>query len=224
MAASRGRPAPVGNVAETPRGLYVLTDSDLIPDAELADRVRGAIQGGASAVQYRDKRPGYAGHLERARTLREVTRELGALLIINDDPQLAAEVDADGVHLGRDDPDIERARAVVGGRTVGISCYNEFERAAAAAQRGADYVAFGSFHPTRTKSGAVAASPDLLRRARRELSLPIVAIGGITPENGAALITAGADALAVVSAVFGADDPRRAAERFKPLLQASQSS
>lgn len=211
-------------MADTPRGLYVLTDADLIPDAQLAERVRGAIQGGASAVQYRDKRPGYAGHLERARTLREVTRELGALLIINDDPQLAAEVDADGVHLGRDDPDIERARAVVGGRAIGISCYNEFERAAAALERGADYVAFGSFYPTRTKSGTVAASPDLLRRARRELSIPTVAIGGITPENGAALIAAGADALAVVSAVFAADDPRRAAERFKPLLQASQES
>lgn len=211
-------------MAETPRGLYVLTDSDLIPDAELADRVRGAIQGGASAVQYRDKRPGYAGHLERARALREVTRELGALLIINDNPQLAAEVDADGVHLGRDDPDIERARAVVGGRAIGISCYNEFERAAAALERGADYVAFGSFYPTRTKSGTVVATPDLLRRASRELSIPTVAIGGITPENGAALIAAGVDALAVVSAVFAADDPRRAAERFKPLLQASQES
>jgi len=204
---------------DTPHGLYVLTDPGLIPDAELAQRVRAAIEGGASAVQYRDKRPGREGHLERARLLRAVTRERGALLIINDDPHLAAEVDADGVHLGRDDPDIEQAREIVGGRAIGVSCYNDFERAAAAERRGADYVAFGSFFPTQTKSDTAVACPELLRRARRELHVPVVAIGGITPDNGAGLLAAGADALAVVSAVFGAEDPRRAAERFKPLLK-----
>ncbi len=202
----------------TPRGLYVLTDPALIPDAELVERVGEAIRGGAAAVQYRDKRPDPGGHLERARALREITRRLGALLIINDNPQLAVQVDADGVHLGRDDPDIERARAVVGRRAIGVSCYNELERAVDAQGRGADYVAFGSFYPTRTKSGTVAASPDLLRRAGRALRIPMVAIGGITPENGAALIAAGAEALAVVSAVFAADDPKQAAERFKSLL------
>lgn len=211
-------------MADAPRGLYVLTDPGLIPDAELADRVREAIRGGASAVQYRDKRPGARGHLDRARALRAVTRELGALLIINDDPRLAAEVDADGVHLGRDDTDIDSARGVVGRRAIGVSCYDDFDRAAAAARRGADYVAFGSFYPTRTKSDTVPASPDLLRRARRELGIPLVAIGGITPENGASLIAAGADALAVASAVFAAADPRRAAERFKPLLEASPTT
>lgn len=210
--------------AETPRGLYVLTDPGLIPDAELAERVRRAIQGGASAVQYRDKRPDPRGHLERARALREVTRRHGALLIINDDPKLAVRVDADGVHLGRDDPDIERARAVVGRRAIGVSCYNDLERAVDAERRGADYVAFGSFYPTRTKSGTVAASPELLRRAKSGLGVPVVAIGGITPENGAALIEAGADALAVVGAVFASDDPKQAAERFKSLLKASPTS
>lgn len=210
--------------AGTPRGLYVLTDPGLIPDAELAERVRKAIQGGASAVQYRDKRPDPRGHLERARALREVTRRHGALLIINDDPKLAVRVDADGVHLGRDDPDIERARTVVGRRAIGVSCYNDLERAVDAERRGADYVAFGSFYPTRTKSGTVAASLELLRRAKSGLDVPVVAIGGITPENGAALIEAGADALAVVSAVFASDDPKQAAERFKSLLKASPTS
>lgn len=210
-------------MAETPRGLYVLTDPDLIPDAALVDRVRAAIEGGASAVQYRDKRPGDEGHLARARALRRLTRELGALLIINDDPHLAVESDADGVHLGRDDPDIDQARAVVGRRTIGVSCYNDLRLAAAAEGRGADYVAFGSFHPTRTKSGTVTATPDLLRRARRALGIPIVAIGGITPDNGAVLLEAGADALAVASAIFAAADPKQAAERFKPLLTTSSS-
>lgn len=206
------------------RGLYVITDPELIPDAELEARVRRAIEGGASAVQYRDKRPDDAGHLERARALRAVTRELGALLIINDNPSLAAAVDADGVHLGRDDPDIARARAVAGRRLVGVSCYNELERARRAAEQGADYLAFGSFFPTATKSDTVAAAPDLLRRAKRELGLPVVAIGGITPDNGAALVAAGADALAVVSAVFGADDPRHAAALFNPLFQQEDTS
>jgi len=205
-------------------GLYVLTDPDLIPDDELAARVRGAIQGGAAAVQYRDKRPGYEGHLARAGALRAVTRELGALLIINDDPRLAAEIEADGVHLGKDDPDVARARALVGDAIVGVSCYNELERAVRAESEGADYVAFGSFYPTSTKFGTVVATPDLLYSAKRELRLPIVAIGGITPDNGAALIAAGADALAVVSAVFAAPDPQRAAEKFIPLFGAEPAS
>lgn len=206
------------------RGLYVITDPGLIPDAELGARVRRAIEGGATAVQYRDKRPDDAGHLERARTLRAVTRDLGALLIINDDPSLAAAVDADGVHLGRDDPDVSKARAVAGRRLIGVSCYNEFERARRAAEQGADYVAFGSFFPTATKADTVAATPDLLARAKRELGLPIVAIGGITPDNGAALVAAGADALAVVSAVFTADDPRQPAALFKTLFQQEKTS
>lgn len=206
------------------RGLYVLTDPGLIPDAELAGRVRRAILGGASAVQYRDKRPGYEGHLERARALRAVTRELGALLIINDQPRLAADVDADGVHLGESDPDIAQARAAVGRRIIGVSCYNQLERATAAEEAGADYVAFGSFYPTHTKTGTVAATPELLRRAKRELRLPVVAIGGITPENGAPLIAAGADALAVVSAVFDREDPLEAARRFDEIFAGPEQS
>jgi thiamine-phosphate pyrophosphorylase len=202
-------------------GLYVITDPDLIPDTQLDNRVRLAIRGGATAVQYRDKRPGYEGHLERARILRSVTRELGALLIVNDDPRLALDADADGAHLGRDDPDVASARQLLGSRIIGVSCYDGFERAVTAEKRGADYVAFGSFHPTRTKTGTAKATPDLLRRAKQELNIPVVAIGGITPDNGAALISAGADALAVVHAVFGSDDPRQAAQRFSAMFSAS---
>lgn len=206
------------------RGLYAVTDPDLIPDTELGERVGQAIEGGAAIVQYRDKRHGRAGHLERARALRAVTRRLGALLIINDDPRLAAEVDADGVHLGRDDPDVDKARQRVGKRLVGVSCYDDFELALRAERQGADYVAFGSFFPTATKTGTVAAEPGLLRRAKSELRLPVVAIGGITADNGALLVAAGADALAVVSAVFASDHPRRAAARFKPLFRKDNQS
>ncbi|MBS1270788.1 MAG: Thiamine-phosphate synthase [Gammaproteobacteria bacterium] len=211
-------------MTESLHGLYVLTDPDLISDTELTTRVRQAIEGGATAVQYRDKRAGYGDRLEHARALRTVTQDLGALLIINDDPQLAVDADADGIHLGRDDPDIARARSIVKQRIIGVSCYNEFERAVSAERAGADYVAFGSFYPTRTKSGTVVATPDLLRRAKRQLRVPVVAIGGITPENGAPLIAAGADALAVVSAVFAGNDPRKAAEEFKKTLQVGPTS
>jgi len=206
------------------RGIYVLTDPDLIPDEALQDRVRAAVEGGAGIVQYRDKRPGRAGHRARAGVLRALTRELGAMLIVNDDPQLAAEIDADGVHLGRDDPDIIRARRTVGDRLIGISCYNELDRAVSARDRGADYVAFGSFFPSPTKTATVRATPSLLRRARDVLGIPVVAIGGVTPENGAELLAAGADALAVASAVFGAEDPRAAARRFQSIISSEHQS
>lgn len=205
-------------MAESISGLYVITDSVLIPDPELCDRVRQAIQGGATAVQYRDKRRGYEAHLQRACALRSMTRELGVPLIINDNPRLALDSDADGVHLGRDDPDIASARKLLGGRIIGVSCYDDVGRAVDAEEQGADYVAFGSFYPTPTKTGTTKATPDLLQHAKRALGIPLVAIGGITPDNGSALIRAGADALAVVHAVFGSDDPRKAAERFMKIV------
>jgi thiamine-phosphate pyrophosphorylase len=140
-------------------------------------------------------------------------------LLVNDDVELAAAVEADGVHLGRDDPAIERARARLGkSALIGVSCYNQLARALDAETRGADYVAFGSFFPSPTKPGAVRASLDLLQEARARLRVPIVAIGGITPENGASLIAAGADLLAVIDGVFNRTDIRAAAARYTQLF------
>ncbi|HEX7731319.1 MAG TPA: thiamine phosphate synthase, partial [Rhodanobacter sp.] len=122
-----------------------------------------------------------------------------------------------GVHLGRDDGDVAAARAVMGaGAIVGVSCYDSLERARTAAAAGADYIAFGAFFPSPTKPHAVRASPDLLRQSAT-LGLPRVAIGGITPDNAPSLVEAGADLLAVISAVFGAADVRAAAQRFARL-------
>jgi thiamine-phosphate pyrophosphorylase len=149
-----------------------------------------------------------------------VCRQHGVLFIINDDVTLAKETRADGVHLGREDVPLAEARKLLGTRAIiGVSCYNELARAQAAQKQGADYVAFGRFFPSRTKPQAVQANLDLLREAKRKLHIPVVAIGGITPENGASLIAAGADALAVIEGVFGQADVRAAAERYARLFK-----
>ena len=158
-------------------------------------------------------------HEQFARALNALCREHGVAFLINDDVRLAGTIGAAGVHLGRDDPDIGAARAVLGASAlIGVSCYNELARAQAAQDAGADYVAFGRFFPSRTKPQAVPAAPELLRAARTALKIPIVAIGGITPENGASLIAAGADALAVIEGVFNQSDIRAAAERYARLF------
>ena len=196
-------------------GLYVITDDSRPGPAGIAASVAAAIAGGARVVQYRDK--GDDGERRRAEAdaLRQVTRAAGVPLLINDDVALAAAVDADGVHLGRDDGDIAAARAALPpGRIIGVSCYNEFALARLAATQGADYVAFGSFFPSTTKPDAVHADTGLLQLARSELQLPTVAIGGISPENGAALVSAGASMLAVVSAVFASADITAACRAF----------
>jgi len=200
------------------RGLYAVTP-DALDTARLLDQVGAALQGGARLVQYRNKSDDSTLKLEQARALNALCIEHSAALIVNDDVAIAAASGAAGVHLGRDDGSLADARAALGrGKLIGISCYDDLGRARAAAQAGADYVAFGSFFPSRVKPGAVRASVALLEGAKRELELPIVAIGGITSENGGALVRAGADALAVISALFDEPDVTAAASRFKPLF------
>jgi thiamine-phosphate pyrophosphorylase len=203
----------------TIKGLYAVTDPGLIDDAELLDQVAAAIEGGAAIVQYRHKHALPDLALAQASNLARLCRAQDRLFIVNDDPRLAHESGAHGVHIGRDDIDLESTRAIVRtDRLIGVSCYNELELARAAQQAGADYVAFGSFYPSNIKPDAVRADLDLLRSARRELHLPIVAIGGINADNGAALLEAGADALAVIHAVFGQHDVAAAARAFSTLF------
>ena len=207
------------------RGLYAITDTRLTPGPRLLSAAEAALRGGAHILQYRDKTATDAVRRKTAATLAELCREHGALFIVNDDPALAAEVEADGVHLGREDPDITAARARLGpNRLVGVSCYNDLDRARAAAAAGADYVAFGRFFPSRTKPEAVQAHPDLIRRAKAELGLPVVAIGGITPENGRTLIEAGADMLAVIHGLFGQPDVEAQAARYVRLFESPPGS
>jgi thiamine-phosphate pyrophosphorylase len=197
------------------RGLYVITEDRRLGPERLAAAVEAALRGGARAVQYRDKSADATRRLAEALALRELCHRYRAPLLINDDVDLAIACAADGVHLGRDDSDPARARdRLPPGSLIGVSCYNRFELAEAAVASGAGYVAFGSFFPSPTKPDAVRADPELLRRARRELAVPTVAIGGISPENGAALVQAGADMLAVISAVFAAPDVMAAARAF----------
>lgn len=193
-------------------GLYLVTDDRLGDGLEAA--VAAALRGGARLVQYRGKHGDVARRAAEAQGLRRVTRRFGVPLIVNDDPLLAAEVEADGVHLGREDPDPGAARSLLGARAlVGVSCYADLARARAAAAGGADYVAFGSVYPSPTKPAAVRAPLELLSAARRELdaSVAVCAIGGITAERAAGLAAAGADLLAVVSAVLLAADVEAAA-------------
>lgn len=200
-------------------GLYALTGS-LRSAQEILLAVGAAIKGGAVLIQYRDKRAPFVHRKKRAAALCQLCRDLNVPLIINDDPGLAREIGADGVHLGQDDPSYEEARALLGAQAIiGVSCYNSLDRALFAQALGADYVAFGRFFPSKTKPQAVEAPLSLLTEARRLLSIPIVAIGGITPENGGRLIEAGADLLAVTEGIFGQPDPQAAARRYTELFQ-----
>jgi thiamine-phosphate pyrophosphorylase len=182
--------------------------------------VESAIRGGARLVQYREKSLDAARRLLEARALVEICRGHGVPLIVNDDVELAAETGADGVHLGRDDARIEDARVRLGPRAlIGVSCYDSLERAIQAAHHGADYVAFGSFFASGSKPGAARAPLALLREARRKLDIPLCAIGGITPQNGAELVAAGADMLAAINGVFAAGDVEVAARAYTELFR-----
>jgi thiamine-phosphate pyrophosphorylase len=200
-----------------PRGLYALTPDE--PDTQvLVAKVRAAIAGGAAAVQYRNKPADPALRSAQARALAALCRAAGVPLVVNDDIDLALGVAAAGVHLGRGDGDLAAARRRLGpGRLLGASCYNRLELAERAVAAGADYVAFGSMFASPTKPAAVRAPLALLGAARR-FGRPVVAIGGITLENAPAVITAGADALAVISALFEAGDVAGQARAFNDLL------
>lgn len=199
------------------KGLYAITPQWYPQQSRLFEGVSAALAGGAAVVQFRDKTGDRTWRLETALGLQRLCSEFDAPLIVNDDLELARACGADGVHLGRDDADPASARKLLGaGCAIGVSCYDQYSRALAAAASGADYVAFGSMYPSPTKPAAVKCEPGVLARAG-ELGLPVVAIGGITPENGAPLIRAGANFLAVISAVFGQADIRAAAERFAAL-------
>lgn len=210
----------LGPEAASLRGLYVLTDARLGHGEQLASAVGRALDGGARVVQFRDKSEDRRQRLADAEILAALCQSRGALLIINDDVELALAVGAQGVHVGREDAPLRQARARLGERAlIGVSCYDDLQRAHAAANEGASYVAFGSFYSSTVKPDAVRASPALLREARASLSVPIAAIGGITPANGAALVASGADMLAVITGVFGADDIRAAAAEYARLFE-----
>jgi len=202
-------------------GLYVVTD-DRLEEAALLERLHAALEAGAEVVQFRDKTRTRGAAYALARKVAERCHAAGALLIVNDYADLAVAIDADGVHVGQDDLPPAAARAVVGpGRIVGLSSSFLDEVRAAATDPDVDYLGFGALFPTGTKPDAEPAGPDMLAQARALISVPIVGIGGVTADNLAAAFVAGADSVAVVSAIFGAPDPGAAT---RALLAAIESA
>ena len=200
-------------------GLYAITP-DGIPFAALKTSVAEALRGGARVLQFRCKSLSGAERLQQGLRLREMCRESATTFIVNDDVRLAGDLDADGVHLGREDGSLQAARKILGPqKIIGISCYNQFALAEIAESGGADYIAFGGFFPSLTKPSAARADPSLIAKARQRFSLPIVAIGGITLENAPQLIAVGADAIAVITDLFGAANIAARADAYKRLFE-----
>lgn len=200
------------------RGLYAITP-DLSDTEELLRRVELVLQGGAVVLQYRNKLASPALALLQAKALRAMTHSYDVCFIINDSVDLMLQVDADGVHLGGDDGDLQLARKrIPQGKLLGASCYNDPDLATKAVAAGADYVAFGAVFASGTKPAARRASPDLLRIARGNITVPIVAIGGITPDNAGEVIAAGADNIAVIGSLFDAEHIKQTAQTFTQLF------
>lgn len=200
------------------KGLYVVTPDVLEVDL-LCEKVKSALIGGASLVQYRNKFADKQLLLKQSTALLVLCRSYGVPLIINDHLDLCARIDADGLHLGATDSDLSAARRLLGpDKIIGASCYNWFELALQAEDAGASYVAFGACFPSETKPNAVHAPLSLISQAKQKLSIPVVGIGGITLDNAPLVIQAGADAVAVITDVFYDDDIQDISRRYSQLF------
>lgn len=187
------------------RGIYGITDDALLTSDTMLPAVEAALRGGIKLLQYRCKNLALPDRTVQARRLLALCERFSVPLIINDDMQLCADIGANGVHLGQGDGDCANARKLLGAEAIiGVTCHDSLEKAVKATEAGADYIAFGRFFPSQTKPDASPAALEFLSLAREKIDIPIVAIGGINPENGASLIAAGADMLAVINGLFGA--------------------
>ncbi|MDR2317881.1 MULTISPECIES: thiamine phosphate synthase [Pseudomonas] len=196
------------------RGLYAITDSQLLAGRFLS-HVEAALEGGVCLLQYRDKSDDAARRLREAEGLMKLCERYGTQLLINDDAELAARLGV-GVHLGQTDGPLTPARALLGRHAIiGSTCHASLDLAAQAASEGASYVAFGRFFNSVTKPGAPAANVQLLEQARAQVKLPIAVIGGITLDNAAPLVAHGADLLAVIHGLFGADSAQEVTRRAR---------
>ena len=206
------------------RGLYAITTDSRDSEA-LIERVRLGLSAASpspvAVLQYRNKLADLAARRREAAALATLCRASDVPFVVNDDLELALEVDADGLHLGREDGDLARARARLGERLLGASCYNELERARAAIAAGANHVAFGSVFPSATKPAAARAPLEIFAAARA-LGVPVVAIGGITLHNAREAIRAGADMVAVISDLFDAADIAEQACAYARIFEEEQ--
>ncbi len=204
-------------------GLYAITDESLMPAETFEDRAEAALSAGVRIIQYRNKSSDREQKYQQVKALKQLCKKHETLLIINDDLELAYEVDADGVHIGKDDSSLQQARQQLGqDKIIGVSCYNRLELAQAAIEAGADYIAFGSFFASAIKPDAPVATQQLISHIKRESSVPVCCIGGIRADNCQPLIDAGADMLAVISEIFAHPTPAdiyAATARFGPFFQ-----
>ena len=205
-------------LTEKIKGLYAIADTSTCDEVSMLDKVSQVLAAGCRVLQYRDKGSDDDKRLQQAAELRRLCDMAGAVLIINDDADLAMKVMADGVHCGKDDVAIKETRARYPGLMIGASCYNSIERAQQALDDGADYLAFGRFYSSPTKPGATSADIETLKQASQQFSRPLVAIGGIMAENAGILISSGASAVAVISGVFSTADPYRSSKEICELF------
>lgn len=200
------------------KGVYAISDCENLTQAELLKKTEDMLKVGVPIFQYRNKNQNQNNKIELALKLKLLCHKYDTLFIVNDDVPLAKEISADGVHLGQTDEDIEYARKTLGSKIIGISCYNDLNRATSASEAGADYVAFGSVFPSKTKPNAKVASLELIQQAKSMLNIPVVAIGGITPENGKQLINKNIDFIAIISGLYAAADIISATKAYNELF------
>lgn len=201
------------------KGLYAITPDTADTDL-LIKKVEAALQGGVNMLQYRNKQASHKLQTQQARAILPLCKQYNVPLIINDSVKLCLTLDADGVHLGADDGNLAEVRARIGiDKILGASCYNRFDLALIAQNQGADYVAFGACFASNTKPNAPLADLSLFNRAREELTIPRVAIGGINLQNASQVTQDGANAIAVIQAIFMADDVKLAAQQFSSLFK-----
>ena len=201
------------------RGLYAVTDCENLSTDKLLSVTEEILRAGVVILQYRDKSGDSAKRKYEATELQRLCRRHNCLFVINDDVWLAKSINSNGVHLGSGDCDSKIARKELGpDAIIGVSCYNRIDAALAAESDGADYVAFGSFHPTASKQNTVIAEPDIIKQAKSQVSLPVAAIGGITPANCTTLIERGADLLAVISSIYQTEYPYLTVKKFNRLI------
>lgn len=194
------------------KGLYALTDERYTPFLKLESKVLELLKAGVKVVQLRDKNSKDEELLEKALNIQQICKKYGAIFIINDRVNLAKEIDADGVHIGIEDESLIKTRELLPDKIIGVSCYDDLERAILAQNQGASYVAFGSFFPSSTKPDAKKAPLELLKRAKKELKIPICVIGGINETNISLLKDA--DLISIVKAAY---EPRDIKENIKIL-------
>jgi len=206
------------------QGLYAITDPELM-GSNLVSKTEQAILGGINILQYRNKIAPHKQQEHEAHTLAELCKKNNVLFIINDNVELAIKVNADGVHLGQKDTSIQQARKLLGeNKIIGVTCNNQIELAQVAQAQGADYVAFGRFFNSLTKPSAPQAELSLLREADKLITIPVVAIGGITPEFAPLLLKEGADMLAVIHAIFAQKDILNTTSQFVELFNSPNAT